>query len=553
MSLLDDASLIVTPNAYKEGKLYSIIPTNSNGDFSVTRATTATRVNAAGLVELVPYNLVQYSEQFDNAAWVKTASSVTANTTTSPSGLTNADTLTANGILGFHQAAQLFTSVSGTTYTFSVYAKKNTNDFVQLVPSGAFGNLNLWANFDLNNGVVGSTGSSTTASIQSVGNGWYRCIITGVANASASYTFAVLLASSATAARGENNTLSTSVFIWGAQLVEGTSALDYQATETRLNIPRLDYSLGSCPNILLEPQRTNLALNSQSFFPSWSVNPGITTALVTPTTTIDPQGLTNAARVQNVAGDQVGRIFTIVSGTTYTNSWYIRRVSGTGPVRIADVNGINKDCALTSQWQRFETTAVATSTAGRCYVRVSTIGDIIEIWGAQLEAGAYATSYIPTTSASVTRNLDVVQATGVSSLIGQTEGTIYWEGTLTSGLDDLFALNRNTTNSLWLYKSSINTIVFRLYYGGVAASIGGATAYTGTIKLAAAYKSGNSVLYINGVQVGTSALAFAFTGALNDVVLNNTAFLFGNATKSVKTAALFPTRLTNAQLAALTA
>jgi hypothetical protein len=61
MSLLDDASLLVTPNAEKEGKLYSIIPTNGNGDFSVTRATTATRVNAAGLVELVPYNLLQYS------------------------------------------------------------------------------------------------------------------------------------------------------------------------------------------------------------------------------------------------------------------------------------------------------------------------------------------------------------------------------------------------------------------------------------------------------------------------------------------------------------
>jgi hypothetical protein len=77
MSLLDTASLIVTPNAYKEGKLYSVIPSDGSGDFTFTRATTATRVNSSGLVELVPYNLLTYSEQFDNAAWVKQNGTIT--------------------------------------------------------------------------------------------------------------------------------------------------------------------------------------------------------------------------------------------------------------------------------------------------------------------------------------------------------------------------------------------------------------------------------------------------------------------------------------------
>ena len=54
MSLLNSASLCVTPNAYKEGTLYSVIPNTSLGDMTVVRATTATRVNSAGLVELVP-------------------------------------------------------------------------------------------------------------------------------------------------------------------------------------------------------------------------------------------------------------------------------------------------------------------------------------------------------------------------------------------------------------------------------------------------------------------------------------------------------------------
>jgi hypothetical protein len=403
MSLLDDASLLVTPNAEKATKLYSIIPTNGNGDFSVTRATTKTRTDSSGLVVNVPINepsldyslgscpnillepqrtnLALRSEEFDNATWVKTRVSVTANSTASPSGAVNADSLIEDTSTATHPMSVGFTALAS-PYTVTIYAKSNGRNWLNI---SFLSTANASAYFDLQNGVLGTIGAASTATITSVGNGWYRCSMTAT-TAAGGNTLAFYLASA-------NNTLS------------------------------------------------------------------------------------------------------------YTG------------------NG----------------------TSG------------LFLWGAQLESGAYATSYIPTTSASVTRNLDVVQATGVSSLIGQTEGTIYWEGTLTSGLDDLFALNRNTTNSLWLYKSSTNTIVFRLYYGGVAASIGGATAYTGTIKLAAAYKSGNSVLYINGVQVGTSATAFAFTGALNDVVLNNTAFLFGNATKSVKTAALFPTRLTNAQLAALTA
>jgi hypothetical protein len=71
MSLLSQASLVVTPNAYKEGKLYSVIPSDGSGDFTFTRATTATRVNSDGLVELVPYNLFRRSEEFDNGYWTK--------------------------------------------------------------------------------------------------------------------------------------------------------------------------------------------------------------------------------------------------------------------------------------------------------------------------------------------------------------------------------------------------------------------------------------------------------------------------------------------------
>jgi hypothetical protein len=592
MSLLDDASLLVTPNAEKEGKLYSIIPTNGNGDFSVTRATTATRVNAAGLVELVPYNLFTYSEMFSQGIWGKTATSVSANTTTAPNGALTADTLTADGTSAVHTIFQSISVTNAVTYSLSIYAKKNTNNFIQLSPSaGGFG-VNVWANFDLNNGVVGSTGTSTTASIQSVGNGWYRCTITGTAVASIATNVNANIVSSATSARGETNTLSTSVFLWGAQLVEGTSALDYQMTETRLNIPRLDYSLGSCPNILLEPQRTNLALRSEEFDNvSWVKN----ASSVTANSAISPSGIQNA---DTLTADGTLNFHTIIqsgsatSGVTYTHSIYAKKntnnfiqLFGTGTIYTTstifanfDLNlgvvgsvGAGATATITSVgngWYRCTMTATATftttggviipclvSSATSPRAEANTLTTSVFIWGAQLEAGAYATSYIPTTSASVTRNADVISRGNIftNGLITASGGTWFVDlrnniqrtrESSASGVPYLGDSNSaGVGNNFRILGFTASRYLIQKFVAGVATTI--YTTTSNTSKIAIKWNGTTADVFENGVKVVT---ATSFTATALDFL----AFRTDQVLFNINSTALFPTPLTDTQCIALT-
>lgn len=178
-----------------------------------TRTSAATYVDATG--KIVPTaasrNLLTFTQEFDNAAWVKNSSSISANSTTAPDGTLTADTLTANGENFTHLVRQ--TVSSGFVRTFSIYLKAGTNNFAQLYFDGDGA---PWANFDLATGVVGSTGTNQTATITSVGNGWYRCAVTTTSLTATSP--AVCIVTSASAGRIQANTLTTSIFLWGAQL-----------------------------------------------------------------------------------------------------------------------------------------------------------------------------------------------------------------------------------------------------------------------------------------------------------------------------------------------
>jgi hypothetical protein len=462
----------------------------------------------------------------------------------------------------------------------------------------------VWANFDLNSGVVGSVGSSTTASIQSVGNGWYRCVIIGVATATISNPSILYnVVSSSTAIRNEVNTLSTSIFIWGAQLVEGTEALPYFPTTTRLNVPRIDYrnadgSLSTVGRLLLEPQRTNLITFSEQFD-----NAGFfkQRSSITPNTTTAPDGTMSADTFEDT-NLSVGSHFmrstnmSAVSGTVYSTSFFVKagtskrveislRANNEGSIGAGEtvfnldngtiVSGSGSITAFSNGWYRCTSVGTSNSTTlanafiylydslgNKSYTGTGT--NTVFIWGLQIEAGAYPTTYIPTTTAAVTRNADVATKTGVSSWIGQTEGTLFIDINYNQPTSDangrllqVYA-GTETTNAILplIFGSGANVNQFQLAVSSAGASTVAIVASAATLvpfgrqKFAIAYNAGVYTVYRNG-SLFASATNVAPT-SLSVIELGGSSSLARNLSNPINQAAIFTTRLTNEQLQSLT-
>jgi hypothetical protein len=454
MSLLNEASFLVTPNGYKEDKLYAAIPTNGDGDMTFTRAGTATRVNEAGLIELVPYNLLSRSEEFSNAAWGKYFSTVTANTVVAPDGTLTGDKLVEDTNANYHYIqSQTFSAVSGTSYTQSWFIKAagRTTFYLQYVSFSGF--ATGLARFNLDDVSVENTGTAT-GTITAVGNGWFRATLSQAATSNATNAKSQL-ALQTISYTGDG---TSGIYIWGAQIVKGTSALTYQKTVDRLDIPRIDYTGGGCPSILLEPQRTNLFTYSEDFSQWNSFR-----STVTPNATTSPDGTINADLVNQdypptTGHGGVNQAKAVSTGVKYTYSLFVKKkeyswielsenATSTGnnstwfDVEDGVVGTVGAGCTAQiedfgNDWYRCSISFTSAFTGSRnfnLYLTTgngSTYANIVGgayIFGGQLEAGAYPTSYIPTTIGTVTRNADVISKTGISDLLNPSEGTFYAE------------------------------------------------------------------------------------------------------------------------------
>ncbi len=243
--ILDQASLLTTPNAYKASTIYSITPTDASGDLDFSRASTATRVNASGLIEEVASNvprmdysngcpqillepqrtnLITYSEDLSDASWNKTRTTITSNAATSPDGTTNADLAECN-VSGLSKSSKSSLSyTSGVSYTFSFFAKYISQPRISLSLSGAIfsSSTNI---FDIQNG---TTISGSAQTIEDYGNGWYRCSVVRTANTTdVSTAISIQFADETTGAGVSGN----QVYIWGAMVEQGSYATSYIKTE----------------------------------------------------------------------------------------------------------------------------------------------------------------------------------------------------------------------------------------------------------------------------------------------------------------------------------
>jgi hypothetical protein len=565
VSFYDDASLVLIPSGTKTSKIYSQKPTDGTGDLTFTRSNdTASRVASNGLIERVRTNNLLYSQDASNGVWGKLGSIiVTSNTATAPDGTNTAFTLD-DQTTSFGSIRQTL-STSATTYTFSFFIKKTTGALTNYA-GAEIGSLGNYLIIDTTNGTGNATAPSFDFSIVSYDANWWRVsLIAYLGGGSRTFGFWPAISSNGTSIDG--TAVGSNIF-WGAQVETGDIATDYIATTSAAvsvgpvaNVPRIDYTGGGCGRLNLEPQRTNL-FNFSQYFGGWAANPlGISS--IEPNYAISPEGVENAYKVNFVVqGDSDLALVeghSVTGGSTYAYSIYIKgEGSDIGKDIVVKSKRSGGDSAgtittqtLTGEWVRvdFTTTYAANNAAANFYISSNDATSCL-IYGAQAELGSYPTSLIPTYGAAVTRGADACSKTGISSLIGQTEGTIFWEGSIDNFANFATLLVLEGTSNSWIYcLSYIDGLTFEVRSNNVLTASYLTTFTTGSHKIAVAYNASQVAIYIDGVSVFTD----------NSVTIPATSNLYlggwSNYNQAVKTAQalLFKTRLSNADLAALTA
>jgi hypothetical protein len=568
----DMASMVVLPSGYKSGKIYAQKPLTTDGQLTFTRASNATRVASNGLIEKVRTNLILQSNTF-STTWTNSNSTETSGQA-GYDGTNNAWLLSKSASSGYITQS---ISLSG-SQTFSVYAKAGTDNWMVLLITG------FSAYYDLQNGVVGTVGAGATATITSVGNGWYRCTIAASATTTSVRIYP---------AEGNNDTSGTSgnILIQNAQLEVGDIATQYIATNSAAvsvgpvsGLPRLDYLNSSCPRLILEPQRTSNVQFSESFDNAYwaKTNVTLTSTLGGPIDqskyfTITCNGATGIFK-------GVGKTFINASANTYTLSVFAKAGTSSSFVvssratlttdntraifnlsngTITNTNGGTATIVPYGDgWYRCSFTVVNAGT----FTNESSIffghpfgaanGATVLATGAMSEVGAYATSYIPTLSTSVTRVAESFSKSSISSLIGQTEGTFLVDFVYSNtdiSVAQIFSISDSTTaNRVYIGTAFGQALIALVTSGGVAqANI--PTSFPLVLgqryRAAIAYKANDFAFYLNGVQIGTDN---AGTVPAMNYISNSSGAGSSPANYPLNQLLLFKTRLTNAQLAELT-
>jgi len=383
---------------------------------------------------------------------------------------------------------------------------------------------------------------------------------------------------------------------------DGSGHLDNFArtsTATRVNpsglietmatgVPRLDYSDGTCPSLLLEPASTNELQYSHDFTSSTWTKSNV--SIPTVSSIISPDGTANAYDVLNssagacvIYDNEIG-----VSTSDSTFSVFVKykdlqyislRIDGSGDNALFDIiNGtiIGSDADVTpiikdysNGWFRCSITHTNLLVVGNAVIQfnetgvlnsnaMTVIGGGYYLWGAQYEVLSYATSLIPTAGTIISRTQDSASKSGISSLINSTQGVFYAEISALVNTDinnRTISLSENAANRVELILSKNGLIQGRFDNASndITLSKSGLNV-SDKNKIALLWKSGKCALWVNGIkeQENLTFNTFALNSLpniyFNSSFLGGSSYFYGN----VKDLRVYNTALTDAELTTLT-
>ena len=553
MSILDKASIITTPTAYEDGKLLSVKPKQALGEELLTSFTNGT---------VYPLD-----------TFVSSGNNITSMIKSSGFG-----GCASNGV-SYNQNDKVIVSF---TYT------KNSGNNLRVL----FSSVNTGA------------GAAVTTSTNISDSGEYKLSFTITSSGVAYLQFGT-----------GNSSHSIDASITNVSIKKDTSA-DFDFTRGSLativnaqglvedvsgnDTPRLDYSGGGCPSLLLEPQSTNLIIYSEDYSQSeWTKG----NATIASNTVTSPEGTTNASTLTDDTADTIHRLRDTVSlsaSTDYSLSVFAKK--GTlSNIQLALINTANSNTSsrvfdlengalgeeitsggtLTDSkitdfgngWYRCQIVAqlsstpntyqitLATQTSGNSSTgsQVTYDGDgngNVHLWGAQCEELAYASSYIPTTGSTATRLKDLASRNGLSSYINSAEGVLYaeFEGLGGDNTNRLISISDGTTNNRVIIQYNTgNNLLLRVQSAGSTSVSKSYTLsdITDNIKAAIKYKENDFSIWVNGVEIHTDTSGSAPVG-LNRLGFDSSASGDSNFNGKVKALIVFNEALSDAELTALT-
>ena len=600
----------MVPSTYDAGKLYNVLPsgnrapdsTDQNSGYDQTRAdfdfdrgsnAAATRIDENGVLQKYRENLLLQSNSFDTT-WVNARSSETSG----QSGYdgTNNAWLLSDAVSVNNDHIIYNPNSHGGVVTYSVYAKANTLNWFEL--SSYSGGTTINSFFDLENGAIGS-GTNIEAKIEAVGtDGWYRCSVTGYTTTNNYVRIALATDDNTTNWVGTNG--DNSIYIQNAQLETGLVATDYlESTSVTgkagvlVDLPRINYDAnGENGALLLEPQRTNVIPSSEDIDSVWSK----LRVSVENNSTTSPEGFVNAGKTTATAVAGTHASYDTLSGlVTAGNDYFIScflKKATTKYIRLnegytgayvtfnfddqtTDLQNGASDVLLEEHangWYRLGFKFTADSSGNSQFAlyinddnnntSYTGAGEAVYLWGAQIEAGSYATSYIPNngSTAGVTRSFDNATTTSEEDVLTSGEGVVFMDfeikDTTITGYPELIRIENpsDTTDKFWFYiynDSDAGEIRFgyRLDDTAVKKIEGSITLdTTTTAKVAMRLENNNYALYYNGTKQTPTQYAGVVSN-LREITTRGREYFNG---LGIKQFAIFNEPLSDSELATLT-